>query len=316
MDPGCSRPSPAPLVATPQARTASTDCNTIKIKIPARAWCHTAIFIYTGQNWGGCGLLRAPFQEEKNHSKVMKCYGHLIPPPEWRLASGRSHSSSSSTGGHTAPWKPSCLPMQNSFVVFQRIRPAAHRTNSNLMNRLNFGCSSLSHSFHTMSCNNLLIVAQGGRGSRSESLHECSLSFQSAVGWQNPCYWTLTHRLLFGFSVLPPRRKKGDWRSRFWLDKVHERAGWWTYTCRDHNGAVVAKHTSAPSNNPRVNPMFGGNQTEWMKGQKWVVVLSFLGILTWIDSDGRAHVCTTGTTILQLKKSHTGSNLPESQMSA
>lgn len=33
------------------------------------------------------------------------------------------------------------------FVVFQRIRTFSHRTNSNL----NFGHSSLSHSFHTMS---------------------------------------------------------------------------------------------------------------------------------------------------------------------
>lgn len=88
--------------------------------------------------------------EGKNHSKVVKMAAryHL---QAGHSANGRSHSSSSSTGRHRAPWKPSCLSMQNSFVVFQRIGPVAHRTNSNLMNRLNFGRSSLSHSFHTMS---------------------------------------------------------------------------------------------------------------------------------------------------------------------
>lgn len=154
MDPGCNRPSPSP--SWPLHRRGRPARTAIPSKLKYRRVHRvTRPFLYildkTAEGGGLWCPLCAPFQEEKNHSKVMKCYGHLIPPPGWRSASGRSHSSSSSTGGHRAPRKPSCLPMQNPFVVFQRIRPATHRTNSNLMNRLNFGRSSLSHSFHTMS---------------------------------------------------------------------------------------------------------------------------------------------------------------------
>lgn len=80
----------------------------------------------------------------------MKHYGRLILSPRWALC---QRPESLQFIGHRPPLSSAealALIHAKFFVVFQRIRPVTHRTNSNLMNRLNFGRSSLSHSFHTM----------------------------------------------------------------------------------------------------------------------------------------------------------------------
>lgn len=86
-----------------------------------------------------------------HHSKVMKHYGRLIASLRWALCQWPEslqfigHRPALGSAQGLAPIH------ADFFVVFQRIRPVTHRTNSNLMNRLNFGRSSLSHSFHSMS---------------------------------------------------------------------------------------------------------------------------------------------------------------------
>lgn len=54
-------------------------------------------------------------------------------------------------GWYRALWRPLCLPIQNSLLFSSKSGLFSYRTNSNLMSNLNFGHSSLSHSFHTMS---------------------------------------------------------------------------------------------------------------------------------------------------------------------
>lgn len=80
----------------------------------------------------------------------MKHYGRLIPSEVGALPT----AGVTPVHGHRRPLssvEALALIHAEFFVGFQRIRPVTHRTNSNLMNRLNFGRSSLSHSFHTMS---------------------------------------------------------------------------------------------------------------------------------------------------------------------
>lgn len=73
------------------------------------------------------------------HSKVMKHHGRLIPSPRWALC---QRPESLQVTRHRPPLssvEALALIRAEFFVAFQRIRPGTHRTNSNLMNRLNLG---------------------------------------------------------------------------------------------------------------------------------------------------------------------------------
>lgn len=112
-------------------------------------------------------IARTGFPHHEAFPQVMKHYTMhtrhqyyiLITTTAWNClqcapgisANSQSHFSSSSTNQYKALWKPLCLPIPSSLLFSSESGHFHTEQNKNLTSNLNFGHSSLSHSFHTMS---------------------------------------------------------------------------------------------------------------------------------------------------------------------
>lgn len=173
-------------------------------------------------------------------------YGHCknqipntVPEACYNCSSAKtsqSHFSSSSKSQYRPVWKPLCLPIPNSLLFSSKLSHFHTEQTAIWWATQNFGQSSVSHSFHTMSVlsNNLLFVAQGGHGSRSESLNECSLFISECsrlVLIHDTEPWLTGSLPDCDLSSYSAFKRKRELHSHFCLDKVQQHTGWWKYMC-------------------------------------------------------------------------------------